>query len=166
MDKNPRYLFKLFSTVVHLVMTSPVIPTHKLREFSLLAGASNTFLEAFVHFGGQMVGSNLFQSEGEDEMPTYTSLLCGTTEGLLHDAVSRADLIHLSAANGFDQLFDNANTLINRLLPITFPRDNRHIVMDLSFLGKEISAGQLQQLLEMGSVLQTHAPVTLLLTAS
>ncbi len=146
-------------------MASPIISSLKLREFSLLADSPNTFSEAFLHFGGQAVGSELFDSSDEnEEAPSYESLLSGTTEGLLHDALSRADLIHLAAAQGFDRLFENANTLINRMLPITFPRDNRHILVDLTSLGKEDNPAQIQQILEMVTVLQTHAPVTLLVT--
>lgn len=146
-------------------MASPIISSLKLREFSLLADSPNTFSDAFVHFGGRVVGAELFDfSDDNEEAPSYESLLSGTTEGLLHDALSRADLIHLAAAQGFDRLFENANTLINRMLPITFPRDNRHILVDLTSIGNDVNPAQIQQILEMVTVLQTHAPVTLLVT--
>ena len=148
-----------------MVMNAPNIPSHKLREFCLLANAPASISTAFSHFGGKLVGSDLFVSNVEDShSKRLQDLLCGTTEGLLQDALSRADLIYLSASDGLESLIDNVSTLMDRLLPVTFPRDTRHLLLDMSSCMENLNSLQKQQILEMATGLQTHAPVTLVLT--
>jgi hypothetical protein len=150
-----------------MVMNAPNVPSHKLREFCLLANAPASISSAFSHFGGKLVGSDLFVSNAEDSHGTrLQDLLSGTTEGLLQDALSRADLIFLSASDGLESLLDNVTILIERLLPVTFPRDTRHLLLDLSSSTEDLNSLQLQQIFQLAKGLQTQAPVTLVLTPS
>ena len=146
-------------------MATISIPTHKLRESILLENSPEFFAQTFQSLGGQLFGAELFHVKEEGASPlTFRTLLSGTTEGALHDAISRADLIHLPLDFGVDYLIDNATTLLERLLPNTFPRDTRHILLDLTLPGADISGPQLQQILDLAAILQTHTPLTLAIT--
>jgi len=146
-------------------MATISIPTHKLRESILLGNSPEFFAQTFESLGGQQIGAELFHPAEEGAPPlSFSTLLSGTTEGALHDAISRADLIHLSLDFGVDCLIDNATVLLERLLPNTFPRDTRHVLLDFTLPGVEISVPQLQQVLDLAAILQTHTPLTLAIT--
>lgn len=141
-------------------MLPSTTPIHKLPGITFLANAHPDFALVFQALGGSPVGGGLFDGNPPSSLE---SLLSGTTEGLLQDAISRADLICVDVGHGTGHAIEDATTLVSRLFPNTFPRDTRHVLVDLAAAGEDIHPAHLQALLALSESLQSHAEVTLAL---
>lgn len=143
------------------MMPSLTLPMLKLRGTTLLANAGDGFAEVFCGLGGVLAGEGLFKGNPPSPLGSFFS---GTTEGLAQDAVSRADLFYLDVAHGAANLLDDAAILAERVFPNTFPRDTRHVMVDLTRPAGDWLPFHAQALGSLAGSLQSHAEVTLVIT--
>ena len=125
----------------------------RMRDLRVMAGAGSTHAAVFEALGGQRL-----EMDGPGEESRLEKVFEGMGEGRFLDAFSRADWIVLSGKAGLENLIDWGFALLEKVLPNAFPRDTRHVLVDLSQI-KKLEGGALARAMEVARRLQSHGEV-------
>lgn len=125
----------------------------RMRDLRVMAGTGSTHAEVFEALGGQRL-----EMDGPGEESRLEKVFEGMGEGRFLDAFSRADWIVLSGKAGLENLVDWGFALLEKVLPNAFPRDTRHLLVDLSQI-KKLEGGALARAMEVARRLQSHGEV-------
>ncbi len=125
----------------------------RMRDLRVMAGTGSTHAEVFEALGGQRLDMG-----GPGKESRLEKVFEGMGEGRFLDAFSRADWIVLSGKAGLENLVDWGFALLEKVLPNAFPRDTRHLLVDLSQI-KKLEGGALARAMEVARRLQSHGEV-------
>jgi hypothetical protein len=125
----------------------------RMRDLRVMTGTGSTHAKVFEALGGQRL-----EMDGPGKESRLEKVFEGMGEGRFLDAFSRADWIVLSGKDGLENLVDWGLALLEKVLPNAFPRETRHLLVDLCGI-KKLQGGALARAMEVARRLQSHGEV-------